>query len=233
MPRRRRHRSVPRARRGPRPIVRGSPAGRARRRPGRGRRIHCRRGGELDTAARILAEAEGLVAERGVDALSIREVARRVGITPMAVYRHYDGLDALRAGLRDRASTGMMAQLVAALGEPDVRSRFEAAARGYVRWAMAEPALFRLLFTGGPPPDEAARLDHVRRDATAFRFLVDRMREAVDAGLLPTEDPEALAIDWWALVHGLVVLQQEGKLRLPPEAFEAHVEGAVRRLFSR
>jgi AcrR family transcriptional regulator len=186
----------------------------------------------METADRIVGAAEALVSERGPDGLSIREVARRVGITPMAVYRHFDGIEALKAALRDRAAVGMMAHLVGALAEPDARARFEAAALGYARWAMAHPALFRMLFTGGPAPAEAARADHVRRDAAAFRFLVDRVREAMDAGWIPADDPEVRAVDWWALVHGLIVLQQEGKLRIDPDRFEAHLQGAVRRMVS-
>lgn len=180
------------------------------------------------TADRLLDAAEALLAERGPDGFSLREVARRVGVTPMAVYRHYDGLGALRAALRDRASAGLMRAFGEALAEPDAKSRLEAAVRGYVRWAMANPSLFRLLFTGGPPPEEAARSAEVRRNATAFRFVVDRIRDAMDSGVLTRDDPEARAIDWWAMMHGLVVLQQEGKLRLDPEGFEAHLDSTLR-----
>jgi AcrR family transcriptional regulator len=186
----------------------------------------------LETADRILLAAEALIAEGGPDALSIREVSRRVGITPMAVYRHFEGLDALRGVLRDRGWAGLMGELVQALAAPDARARFEAAALGYARWAMANPAMFRMLFTGGPTPEVAAQLDHVRRDATAFRFLVDRVREAMDEGVMAPEAPEPRAIDLWALVHGLVVLQQEGKLRIDPAAFEDHVVAGIRRMLS-
>jgi AcrR family transcriptional regulator len=180
------------------------------------------------TADRILDAAVAVLGDAGQAGFSLREVARRVGITPMAVYRHYDGVDALLAAVRGRASAALLAAFTDALAEPDPRARLEATARGYVRWAMANPEQFRLLFTGGPPPAEAAREAQVRRDAAAFRFIVDRMREAMAAGLLPSDDPEARAVDLWALMHGLVVLQQEGKLRLDPAAFESHVGSALR-----
>lgn len=179
-------------------------------------------------ADRVLDAALALVTEEGPGALSIREVARRVGLTPMAIYRHFDGLDALRAALRARAATGLMAALTEGLAEPETRARLEASARSYVRWAIENPALFRLLFSGGPPPLAAAAAAEVRRDASAFRFLVDRMREGMDAGLLPAGDPEARAIDWWALFHGLVHLQLEGKLRLEPSRFMDHVDATLR-----
>lgn len=182
------------------------------------------------TADRLVDAAEILLAEGGPEALSLREVARRVGVTPMAVYRHFDGVEALKAALRDRAGASLMAALTTSLAEQDARSRIEAAILAYVRWATDHPARFRLLFTGGPPPADAARQAQVRRDASAFRFLVDRVRDAMDAGLLPREDPEPRAIDWWAQFHGLVWLQQEGKLRLEPSQFEAHVRSALRRL---
>lgn len=180
------------------------------------------------TADRVLDAAEALVIERGPDQLSLREIARRVGITPMAIYRHFDGVEALRAALRTRGSARLMRAFEEALGEPDPRARLEASARQYVRWARDNPALFRMLFTGGPPEEEAAAAVQVRRDAAVFRFLVDRIREGMDAGLLAAGDPEGRAIDWWALFHGLVWLQQEGKLRLAPSQFDAHVDSTLR-----
>jgi AcrR family transcriptional regulator len=180
------------------------------------------------TADRLLEAAEALLFERGPEGLTLREVARRVGVTPMAVYRHFDGLDALKSALRERAGKALFHALAESLGEPDARSRLEATARAYVRFALDKPAYFRLLFTGGPPPEEAARAVEVRRNASAARFMVDRVREAMDAGVLPRDDPEARTIDLWALLHGLVTLQQEGKLRLEPSKFEQHLNSTLR-----
>ncbi|MEQ1504402.1 MAG: TetR/AcrR family transcriptional regulator [Myxococcota bacterium] len=182
---------------------------------------------ERDTAERLLDAAEALLAEHGPDGLSLRQVARETGITPMAVYRHYDGLEALRDALRDRGYERLMTHFRDVLAEPDPRSRLEASAREYVRFATRNPQLFRLLFSGGPPPETAAKSADRRRNATSFRFMVDRVREGIDAGILPPGDPEARAIDWWGLFHGLVVLQQEGKLKLEPDAFDAHIDSTL------
>ncbi|MEQ1569970.1 MAG: TetR/AcrR family transcriptional regulator [Myxococcota bacterium] len=181
----------------------------------------------MDTAERLLGVAEELLSERGPDGVTVREVARRAGLTPMAVYRHFDGVDALRDALRARGYQGLAAAFHDVLAEPDARSRLEASARRYTRWALDHPAMFRLMFTGGPAPEVAATQVQHRRDAAAFRFLVDRIREAMDAGVVPRGDPEARAIDWWALCHGLAVLQQEGKLRLPPDRFDAHLDSTL------
>jgi AcrR family transcriptional regulator len=181
-----------------------------------------------DTADRLLDAAEALLVELGPDGFSLREVARRTGVTPMAVYRHYDGLGALRDALRERGSARLMEHFRDVLAAEDPRARLEGSAREYVRFGVTHPQLFRLLFSGGPPPEEAHLRAEARRNAAAFRFMVDRVREAMDAGVLAPDDPEARALDWWALFHGLVVLQQEGKLRLAPEAFAAHVESTIR-----
>lgn len=182
---------------------------------------------DRDTADRILDAAESLLVEHGPDGFSLREVARRTGITPMAIYRHHAGLEALRDALRDRGYKRLMGHFQEVLAAPDPRARLEASAREYVRFGVGNPALFHLLFSGGPPPEQAALNADMRRNASSFRFMVDRVREAMDAGVLAPGDPETRAIDWWALFHGLVVLQGEGKLKLAPEAFLAHVDGTI------
>lgn len=188
---------------------------------------------DRDTADRLLDAAEALLTEHGPDGFSLREVARRTGVTPMAVYRHYDGLEALRDALRDRGYRRLMVHFQEVLAEGDPRGRLEASAREYVRFGTRNPQLFRLLFSGGPPPEQAALNADLRRNASSFRFMVDRVREAMAAGILAPGDPEARAIDWWALFHGLVVLQQEGKLKLAPAAFEAHVDSTIAWLLPR
>jgi AcrR family transcriptional regulator len=188
---------------------------------------------ERDTADRILDAAESLLLEQGPDGLSLREIARRTGVTPMAIYRYHAGIEALRDALRTRGYQYLAHAFRDVLAAPDPRSRLEASAREYVRFGIRNPQLFRLLFSGGPPPEEAAQDADLRRNATSFRFMVDRVREAMDAGVLAKGDPEARAIDWWAMFHGLVVLQQEGKLKLAPDAFEAHVEGTIAWLLPR
>lgn len=182
-----------------------------------------------DTRERLLDAAEALIVEAGASALSIREVARRTGLTAMAVYRHFDGIDALRGALKDRGLAALLASHQGVLSESTPRARLVASARSYLSFAVEHPALFTLLFTGGNPPEEAARHAEMRRSATSFRFQVDRVREAIDSGLLPPGDPELRTIQWWAFFHGLAVLYNEGKLKLTREELDRCATEAIER----
>lgn len=182
-----------------------------------------------DTAERILDAAERLLGDPA--GFSLRAVAREVGVTPMAVYRHYDGLEELRDALRDRGFARLMERFQRALAAPTPRDRIEQTTLAYVRFARAHPALFRLLYATAPPPD-AVHDPELRRNAASFRFIVDRIREAMDAGLLPRGDTEAIAIAWWAQFHGLSLLHLDGKLKLTDEELDAQIEATLRWLLA-
>ncbi len=178
---------------------------------------------------RILDAAEDLL---GDDGFSLRAVARAIGVTPMALYRHHDGLPALRAALRARGYERLMRGLHQSLAADTPRARLVAATYAYVQFARSNPSIYRLIFATGPPPGHVADPE-ARRNAMSFRFMVDRIREAMDAGVLSKGDPEARAIDWWALFHGLVMLQADDKLKLDEPAFDAQVASTLEWLLGR
>lgn len=165
-----------------------------------------------DTATAILDAAERLLGDPDT-AFSLRAVAREVGITPMAVYRHHDGVEGLLDALRERGFGRLMEGFQRALAADSPRERLVQTTAAYVGFARAHPALFRLLWATRPPPG-TVHDPELRRNAASFRFIVDRIREAMDADLLPDADPEAIAIAWWAQFHGLVLLHLDGKLKL-------------------
>jgi AcrR family transcriptional regulator len=144
----------------------------------------------------------------------------------MAVYRHHDGLDALLDGLRDRGFAILMQHLSRALVAPTPRERLATSAIEYVAFARAHPALYRLLFATAPPPGHAPDPE-VRRNAASFRFMVDRVREGMDTGVIGPGDPEDRAIDWWALFHGLATLHLDSKLKLDDAAFDTHLRSTL------
>ncbi len=151
--------------------------------------------------ALIAAGMTALEGASGLD-LSLRELARTVGVSPTAVYRHFPNKDALLAAL---ASEGL-----AMLGAAQ-RKGYDAAGggsagfvetgRAYVRFALAHPALFRLVFAHGEPvqhkSDPASQLLH---DATVE--------------LTGSDGPEAqrLALQAWSLGHGIAMLMLDKRI---------------------
>lgn len=146
--------------------------------------------------AAVLDSAARMVEREGIEGLSVREAARRAGVSHSAPYRHFRDRDALLNAL----AVDGVARLLRELGAGGGRELAEA----YVRFALARPQLFRLMFAGRRWPEIEARF------AEAF----------ADVG-----KPGAAAA--WALVHGLACLILDGNVERD-EAVWTRVIGAMR-----
>jgi AcrR family transcriptional regulator len=163
--------------------------------------------GDLRSAA--IREGLQLLEERGVDEISLREIARRAGVSATALYRHFPDKDALLAALAEEglAVLGGEQQAAAEAAGGGVAG-FNATGRAYVRFALAHPALFRLIFAKGV---KRAAPDWCEKDDDAMRLLLKNASE-----LIAPEHGEAaaklFALRAWALVHGLSVLALDGQI---------------------
>ncbi|MCD6044403.1 MAG: transcriptional regulator, TetR family [Burkholderiales bacterium] len=168
-----------------------------------------------DLRAALLRAAGALLEEQGLAGLSLREAARRAGVSHNAPYRHFSDRDALLAAL---AASGfrMLGEEMAGKGG---RERGEA----YVRFALAHPNRFRLMFGGQVAIGRYAEL---RAAATStYEGLVAAFRGQGDIA-----NPETAAAAAWALTHGLAHLLLDGHFREKAKAqdFVRQVIGAVR-----
>ncbi len=146
----------------------------------------------LDTALELLAEG-------GAEALSLRGVARRAGVSPMAPYRHYPDKEHLLAAVAARgfAAFGAALRLADSSVPPD--QALVAQAVAYVRFALDNAAMFRLMFGSqrqGPHEELAAAGDN------AYGVLARRVAAQTPEGT----DIEARVLGCWSLVHGLALL---------------------------
>ncbi len=159
-------------------------------------------------AERLVAIAEELLEEEGLGALSMREVARRAGVTHGAPLRHYKSFAALLAevaagGFRDlEAAVDEAAAAVAPGGPPT--ARLAAAARAYVACAVKRPGRFAVMFR--PELLDVTQPGFTRDASGAFEQLVRIVRGAQDAGWRTDADTRRLAGVLWAGVHGLATL---------------------------
>lgn len=161
-----------------------------------------------DLRAALIEAGLKLLAEREADDLGLREVAREVGVSATSVYRHFPDKSALLAALAGEGLTRLaIAQHVAAEAAGGGAAGFSATGAAYVRFALANPALFRLIF-GNPrvakmleePPEGTP-------DAMAFlkanaATLADR--KGVDARVIVAQA--------WSIAHGLAMLMLDGQL---------------------
>jgi AcrR family transcriptional regulator len=149
----------------------------------------------------LLSAAEGLLAERGVEGFSLREAARRAGVSPMAPAHHFRDVRGLLTALAARAFNDLITRLekVAAEGSPRPE-RLTRMAISYVEFAVSQPARFDLMWrTRILDPD-----DHEYREAADRAFAV--LNEAVSGSTtvvdLPTDPSLAPSVAAWSVMHG-------------------------------
>ena len=160
--------------------------------------------GELRPA--LAAAALELLAEGGVDALSLRAVARRAGVSAMAPYRHYADKEALLAAVAAQGFDGLRSALQIADRQAGAGQALTAQAVAYVRYALDNPALFRLMFgpaRAGTHPELAAAGEG------AYAVLAHRVATDMRAGA----ECEARVLGCWSLVHGLACLHLDRRIK--------------------
>jgi AcrR family transcriptional regulator len=155
-----------------------------------------------DLRVALLLAAGKILEKEGVEALSLREVARRAGVSHNAPYRHFPEREGLLAAL---AAEGF-AMLGQAQREAAAAGGMRAMGEAYVRFALAHPQRFRLMFGGRISIERHPQLREVA--TKTFEVL---------AGALSARVPEAQgardsSIAAWALVHGLAQLLLGGRI---------------------
>jgi AcrR family transcriptional regulator len=176
----------------------------------RGRRATSTSG---DLAHELLTAAATLIAERGPQGFSLREVARRARVSEAAPYWHFPSKEALLAAVAEQGFVALADRMA------DVRRRVKDPRRqlhelgvAYVRFALAHPSHLRVMF-GPEIPDKAAHPQlHAAADR-AFALLATTIADGQRAGRVRRGNPEELAVAAWALVHGLSELLVDRQLR--------------------
>jgi AcrR family transcriptional regulator len=160
----------------------------------------------------LLEASLALIEEEGFGALTLREVARRAGVTHAAPYRHFVDKEALLGAVAEegfRAMTARMRERMAREATPE--GRLTACCVAYVLFAMEHPSHFRVMFGPHftrPPLDLAAP----GADTNAFDLLTDALSESQKAGVVREDEPRRLALTCWSLVHGLASLLVDRQL---------------------
>jgi AcrR family transcriptional regulator len=180
------------------------------------------------TAERIVAEARRRIERDGPDGVSIRKVAQAVGLTAMAIYRHFPSREAMLARVVD----GVFTDLAAAWSVParrGPRARLVAAFDGYLDYALDHPRLYEYAFASPRPGARRFPRDFEARRSPTLNLVADALEEGMSAGRLRRGDPWAVALSLWALSHGLISLYRGGRIGLSRRAFAAMHRDTVAR----
>lgn len=194
--------------------------------PGRGKAPYHH--GDLREA--LLAAAEQELAAKGIEGFTLRGVAKRAGVSHAAPAHHFrdtsDMLTALVTIAMQRFAAAMQAREAAAGDDP--RERFIATGVAYVEFALANPALFDLMFSSKRPDFDDA--DFVSHATAAFATLVDGVAAIRGDEPMTSEDGRIAIATAWAMVHGLATLLIARRLKFLAPDLEADRESTLRRL---
>jgi AcrR family transcriptional regulator len=161
---------------------------------------------------RLIDAAERLFAERGLDAVTMRELAAAIGVSPMTPYRYFPDKDAILAAVRARAFRRHAEALEAAFddGGPDPEAAASAVGRAYVAFALAHPEAYKLMFDVRQPSEEA--YPELVAAAARSRATMTRHLEPLAAAGLLKGDTVFIGHMFWAALHGPIMLALSGML---------------------
>lgn len=163
-----------------------------------------------DLRRSVLDASLALISEKGLAGLSMREAARRAGVSHQAPYHHFGDREGILAAIVAEGFEQLAADCHRALeGLDDPIARLEAIGRAYIGFALKQPAHFKLMFRSEHVSHERHG-EMLAKGDTAFDLLIRTARAAARGGV--GEENDALAITSWGLAHGIATLLLEGKL---------------------
>jgi AcrR family transcriptional regulator len=164
----------------------------------------------------LLEAAVALVGERGPKGFTLREVARRAGVSHNAPYRHFASRDELLLAVAEEGFLRLKETMELALRRgPTAQDRLQLAGCGYVEFALRWPNHFTVMFD--LPRELPKDGEKGLAGLGAFGVLMGCIEDAQAAALLPAGDPLPLALTAWSLVHGIAKLAVCGNLPMGPE----------------
>ncbi len=174
-------------------------------RPSERRRYHH---GNLKEA--LVEAARRFIAERGLTGFTLVDAARLVGVSPAALYRHFRGREALLEEVARLGFAELAERLARALRGPGTPlERFTRMGEAYLTFAQEEPGYYAAIFEARPA-GPGGRCEPAR-DTNAFDLLVDALKTTFPHGFGGVE-PRFLALEVWALSHGIATLSAAGRL---------------------
>lgn len=181
----------------------------------------------MPTAADILDAAEAIHQREGLAALSLRRVADAVGVTPMALYRHYADKDALLDALVARGFSILEGYFAAAAAKRSPRARIGAGVTQYREFALDHPRLFELMYfvrrRGVPTAPDSLRVT----PSPSFARLIESVNECMERGEIRRGDAGETILLVWATAHGLIALHFTGRFGGDDERFRALFDKVV------
>jgi AcrR family transcriptional regulator len=183
---------------------------------------------------RIQRAAAHVYNRDGLSGLTMRAIAREAGITAGAIYTHYRDREAILAEIWHDSSLKLEQAFKQPIERAEPNERILELADRYLRWALADPELFELMFRnhpenrvlmgGGAGPEVA--------DNSAVRVLVDEVRHCMETGAWRQDDVLETVTAVWAQGYGILSLYTSGRINVTEAELAALMRASMMRLIN-
>ena len=166
---------------------------------------------------KLVDAAERLFAQHGLEAVTMRQLAAELGVSPMTPYRYFADKDAILTAVRTRAFNRHAEALELAFeGGANTVERASAVGRAYLDFALSHPEAYKLMFDI-KQPNEAAHPELVAAGERSRATMTAHVKAMIDSGLL-RGDADLIGHMFWSALHGAIQLQLAGLLSAPFDA---------------
>ena len=183
------------------------------------------------TAQRIAATARGLLDKEGSDAITMRRVAQGVGITAMAVYKHYANRDQLLNALAEEGFSELAGLLAQEKHTKNTEQRLTKMFEVYLDHALRSPRLFELMFLNPRLGARRYPKDFKAGQSPTASIVARVVQEGIDRDELRKGDAWEIVFAMGALSHGLILLYLGRRTNLTASRFRALYRQSFRRYF--
>ena len=183
-----------------------------------------------DLRTKISDAAQDLFLKDGIDGVSMRKVAERVGVTAPAIYRYFRDKDELLAEIIASGLRMLEDYLKPALEADDPLDRLHLLIDNYLNFALERPQYFDFAFLVPGRGIGGISEELKRHNWTTFRMSVEQVAMCIERGVFRKDDPIQVSILIWATVHGLVILYRTHRFGTDEQQFRRTYREVVDRL---
>jgi AcrR family transcriptional regulator len=181
-----------------------------------------------DLKTQITLSAQDLFLSEGVEGISMRKIAERVGVSATAIYRHFRDKDEILDEIVNAGLAILSEYLAPALKLEDPYKRLSALIDAYLEFALQQPKYFDLAFL---VPTSTSRIseDLERHNRATFKLAVEQVAVCMETGSIRKGDPIETAVFLWSTAHGLVTLYRMNRLVDDVHEFRKLYRGTIAR----
>ena len=184
---------------------------------------------KTSTAEKIVVAAGKVLDREGAPAITMRRVAKSVGITPMALYRHFEDRDGLLNTLADRGFEVLAERAGGTPMPADAEQQLMKILAVFLDFALQKPRLFELMFLERREGARQFPEDFREGKSPTAKFVVAALETGMNEGSFRRDDVWEITFETGALLQGLVMLYLGGRMRTSVEEFRALCHRALRR----